>query len=348
MKDVTKTDEKFMRMAMKEAIRGGYTVFPNPRVGAVIVSNDEVLSKGHHQFFGGPHAEAYALREISEDVRDAVLYVTLEPCSFSGKTPPCTDLITPRMISRVVIGSLDPNPRINGKGVEILEARGIDTLVGVLENEVRLLNREFFTYIEKKRPYVIIKYAVTMDGYIAKAAGESTLITGEASRRSVHELRARCDAILVGRKTVEIDDPDLSSHGVGNDPQIVVLGNKKKLGKGLRIFSRKPIFFCSSNDDYDFDFFPLMGDLPHENIASLMSELYDKEIKLLMVEGGGDTITSFLESGFFDEIHAYIAPKVFGDGVPLFSQGLSTEGWNLKIESLDQFDNDVRIIYRSD
>lgn len=346
MKKTIKTDEHFMGIAINEAIKGGDSVFPNPRVGAVVVSKGEIISKGFHQFFGGPHAEVYALEKITKDIKDAVLYVTLEPCSFSGKTAPCTDLISLPMISRVVIGSLDPNPRVNGSGLKILKGLGIKTEVGVLEKKAKKINQQFFTYHEKKRPYVIIKCAVSLDGYISRAIGDSTIITGKESKKSVYNLRARCDGILVGRKTVQVDNPDLSSHGTGNNPQIVILGNKEKLKSDLKIFSKDPVFYSSLDSQKDASPTNQKKNFLYENIAPLLSKLYEEGMQSLLVEGGGVTITSFLMSGLFDEIHAYISPKIFGEGVPLVNEGVKNNQLNLVVDSLTQFENDVRIIYK--
>jgi len=337
-----------MEIAIKEAIKGEDSVLPNPRVGAVIVSKGEIISKGFHQFFGGPHAEVYALDKINNKMKDAVLYITLEPCSHSGKTGPCTDLITFPMISKVVMGSLDPNPLVNGNSIKILNGRGITTKVGVLEKEVKKINRHFFTFYEKKRPYVIIKYATSLDGYISKSIGKSTVITGKESKKSVHKLRARCDGILVGRKTVQIDDPDLSSHGLGNNPRIVILGDKEKLNSNLKVFSKDPIFYsfldtCKNSDSKNLEKESLFN-----NIAPLLSKLYHEGMQSLLVEGGGETITSFLMSGLFDEIHAYIGPKIFGSGVPLFTIGTKMDHLNLIVNSFTEFENDVRIVYKLD
>lgn len=324
-----------MRLALAEAAKAGDAVRPNPQVGAVVAADDRVLSKGHHKLFGGPHAEVNTLEALSEGVKNATLYVTLEPCTFFGKTPPCTDLIKSEQISRVVIASLDPNRQINGRGVNTLREKGLKTEVGVLENEARDLNRPFFTFHEKSRPYVILKFASTLDGFIAMPDGRSKWITNEAARRSVHQLRARCDGLLVGRKTIEVDNPDLSSHGLGNDPQLFILDGGNRLDRESKVFSRTPVVFTSEGTGEGNDSTAILGKERTKNISLILSNLYEREIQTLLVEGGGETLSSFLESGMFDEIHAYIAPKLLGKGRAFFSgrASLGTD-WCLSIRSV--------------
>ena len=239
-------DEHFMNIALQEAAKANNKVFPNPKVGALIVVENNIISKGYHKCYGEDHAEANAIRKLDRPITNATLYVTLEPCSHLGKRNPCTDIIKSKMFSRVVIGTKDPNPKASG-GAEILRNNNINVVENVCTEKSKKLNRRFFTYFEKKRPYVILKIASTLDGFIAEINGHSKWITNEKSRQSVHKLRSTCDAILVGRKTIEADDPSLTSHGYGKNPKIVILDSNNKINPKSKVFKNEPIVFTSKD-----------------------------------------------------------------------------------------------------
>ena len=204
-------DIYYMRRVLKLALKGTGKVSPNPRVGALLVRNGEILSEGYHAYFGGPHAEVTALsKRKSAKKTDDTLYVNLEPCDHQGKTPPCTELIINSGVRRVVIGALDPNPMVHGKGVKRLREAGIDTRLGVLERDCIKLNEAYFKSITSKKPFITLKIAQTLDGKIATDQGHSRWISSEASRRWVHRMRNENDAILVGVNTVILDDPELT------------------------------------------------------------------------------------------------------------------------------------------
>ena len=327
-----------MSIAIKEAKKGYNNVHPNPKVGVVITVNNRLIAKSYHKKFGGLHAERNAINLITSNFSKATLYTTLEPCSHFGKTSPCVEHIHPSNFERVVISSLDPNPKVNGKGLLKIKEKGIDIKLGVLEKESKKINNPFYTYYEKKRPYVILKFASTLDGFIAMKDGTSKWITGQNSRNDVHKLRSYCDGILVGRKTADIDNPDLSSHGKGRNPKVLILGSSKKINKTNKVFSKNPLFLSKENLNFSND--------KLVNISLVLSKLYEKKIQSVLVEGGSKTLTSFLESQLFDEIYCYIAPKIFTNGISIFNSKNTLPNDLLKVESIKEFDDDIRIIYR--
>ena len=328
-------DERFMKLALQEAAKADHKVFPNPKVGAIVVHDDNIISRGYHQKYGERHAEAIAIDKLDRSITNATLYVTLEPCSHIGKRSPCTEIIKSKMFSRVVIAANDPNPKASG-GAKILRENNIEVVENVFPEGSKKLNRRFFTFFEKKRPYVILKIASTLDGFIAELDGTSKWITGEKSRQSVHKLRSTCDAILVGRKTVEADDPSLTSHGHGKNPKIIILDPKNRLDKKFKILFKNPIIFSDKN----------LKNSPQKNITYILDELYSKSYQTLLVEGGGETISSFLDSNLFDELHIYYAPKLLGDGKPLYSgYNKLTKDYKLRLNNIDHFGNDIKVVF---
>ena len=328
-------DERFMKLALQEAAKADHKVFPNPKVGAIVVHDDNIISRGYHQKYGERHAEAIAIDKLDRSITNATLYVTLEPCSHTGKRSPCTEIIKSKMFSRVVIAANDPNPKASG-GAKILRENNIEVVENVFPEGSKKLNRRFFTFFEKKRPYVILKIASTLDGFIAELDGTSKWITGEKSRQSVHKLRSTCDAILVGRKTVEADDPSLTSHGHGKNPKIIILDPKNRLDKKFKILFKNPIIFSGKN----------LKNSPQKNITYILNELYSKSYQTLLVEGGGETISSFLDSNLFDELHIYYAPKLLGDGKPFYSgYNKLTKDYKLELNNIDHFGNDIKIVF---
>ncbi len=327
-----------MDIALQEAAKANHKVFPNPKVGALIVVDGKIISKGYHECFGGDHAEANAINKLDRPITNATLYVTLEPCSHIGKRNPCTDIIKSNMFNRVVIGANDPNPKASG-GAEILKREKIDVKENVCGEKSKKLNRRFFTYFEKKRPYVVLKIASTLDGFIAEMNGHSKWITNEKSRKSVHKLRSTSDAILVGRKTIDADDPSLTSHGYGKDPKIVILDSHNRINPKSKVFKNKPIIFANKH---------LVND-PKKNIIYILRELYNKSYQTLLVEGGGETLSHFLDSDLFDELHIYYAPKIIGNGKPLYT-GINTltKDYQLRLHKVEHFDHDIKLIFYRD
>ncbi|MBH10332.1 MAG: riboflavin biosynthesis protein RibD [Candidatus Marinimicrobia bacterium] len=331
-------DTSFMKIAIDEALKGRSSVYPNPRVGAIVVYKDEIISTGYHENFGGPHAEEIAIKNITDTITDATLYVTLEPCIHQGKTDPCVQLIDSNIFSRIVIGTRDPN-RTAGGGIEKLREMGFQVDVDICSYECKKINRRFFTFHEKKRPYIILKIASTLDGFIAQPDGISKWITNEFSRDSVHELRATCDAILVGNGTIEKDDPDLSSHGKGKDPRIILFASETITDSGARVLTKNPIIFTEKN----------LSDNSEKNIHHILNSLYERSFQTLLVEGGGITFTHFLKSEIFDELHIYFAPKMIGTGLPFYKhKRILTDDSALTIHKIKKFKNDIKIIYHKE
>ena len=244
-------------------------------------------------------------------------------------------MIAPKIINRVVIGSRDPNPLASG-GLELLKQKNIDVEIDICAGEARQLNRRFFTFYENKRPYIILKIASTMDGFIAEDNGHSKWITNVDSRDSVHELRSSCDAILVGRKTIEKDDPSLTSHGKGKNPKIIIIDRQNRIKKSASVFKNDPIIFSGDR----------LTDDPHVNIKYILDTLFQNNIQSLMVEGGGITFSHFIDSKFFDELHVYYAPKLIGSGLPLYhGRNSLVDDLELKFHKIQRFKNDIKIIY---
>lgn len=217
-------DQKYMNLALKLALKGEGHVNPNPLVGAVVVKNDKIIGEGYHKFFGGPHAEVYALNQAGENAKDATIYVTLEPCSHQGKTPPCAEKIKKMGIKKCVIATLDPNPLVSGRGKKILEDAGIEVVVGILEEEAKNLNKVFMKYIQSKKPYLFLKCAITLDGKIATNSKDSKWITNELAREKVQRLRNKYAGIMVGINTLLNDNPRLTARVEnGNDPYRIVI-----------------------------------------------------------------------------------------------------------------------------
>ncbi|WP_295670976.1 bifunctional diaminohydroxyphosphoribosylaminopyrimidine deaminase/5-amino-6-(5-phosphoribosylamino)uracil reductase RibD, partial [uncultured Mucilaginibacter sp.] len=239
-------DEKYMQRCLELAALGMGSVSPNPMVGAVIVRDTIIIGEGYHHKYGDAHAEVNAINQVFTNFSDApdlldqsTIYVSLEPCAHYGKTPPCADLIIKHRIPKVVVGCRDPFDAVNGKGIEKLLAAGVDVTVGVLQKECQWLNRRFFTRVQKNRPYVILKWAQTRDGYFAPDDGTQFWITGPESRKLVHQWRAEEDAILIGKHTAAIDDPQLNvRYAEGKNPKRIVIDRKLELNNSLHIFEQ--------------------------------------------------------------------------------------------------------------
>ena len=334
----TLKEKSFMSEAIRIADSSGTIAYPNPRVGCVIVHKDTIISKASTALYGGKHAEVLAINKLVSGLKNLTMYVTLEPCSHIGKTRACTDIINRERFNEVIIASKDPNPRARGGG-KILEDKNIIVRYGLLDTEAKKVNRRFFTFYNKLRPYVILKYASTLDGYIAKSDYKSKWITNKKSRSSSHKLRSTCDAILVGSSTINYDDPALNSHGIGKNPKVVIFGKKSSIKNNKKVFETKPILI-SDND------FKSSNKTIIENI---LDRLYSLKFQTILVEGGGKTITSFIESGLFDEIHVYFAPKFLGGGIkPYSGKGTLDNKYNLEIIETENIENDIKIVYQKD
>ena len=307
--------EAFMRRALELAEQGtGYTR-PNPLVGAVIAKGGEVIAEGYHARYGGPHAEAVALERAGEAARGADLYVNLEPCSHWGKTPPCVDRIIAAGIRRVFIATRDPNPLVNGKGVEKLRAAGIEVVEGVLRKEAERLNEIFFYWIKMKRPFVALKLAMSLDGKIATRSGDSRWITGEGARRRVHELRRRHAAVLVGINTVLADDPELTVREVeGPQPLRIVLDSRGRVPLSARVLAGEARTLVATTAampeererallERGVEVWRLPAREGRVDLVALLARLAGEEIDSLLVEGGGEVAWSFLAQGLVQKLY---------------------------------------------
>ncbi|MFC1967430.1 bifunctional diaminohydroxyphosphoribosylaminopyrimidine deaminase/5-amino-6-(5-phosphoribosylamino)uracil reductase RibD [Chloroflexota bacterium] len=319
-----------MKLALPLARRGMGKTSPNPMVGAVIVKGDRIIGKGYHRRFGGDHAEVDAIKNASESVSGATMYVTLEPCCHHGKTPPCTDAIIKNKIRRVVIGTPDPNPRVNGRGMATLKKNGIEVISGVLEEECRSLNEAFFRHVTTGLPLVTVKFAQTLDGRIAAASGSSQWISSAASRRLVHKLRAVNDAVMVGIGTMLADDPELTvRHLRGRNPIRVILDSRLSIPLEARVLGNQgnaPTIIATTNKadkaklsrlkEAGIEVLEIPGDEHGRvDLNQLLVELGKRGISSVLAEGGAGVITALLRRNLADKIVAIVAPKILGKGI---------------------------------
>ncbi len=328
-------DSAFMRKCLILAQRGAGFVSPNPMVGAVIVQGSRVIGCGYHRRFGGPHAEVNAVRAARGAVRGATLYVNLEPCNFFGKTPPCTELIIRSGFARVVVGGLDPNPRVSGKGVRELRRAGIRVDVGILREECEKLNESFAKYVTTGLPFVTLKIAQTLDGKIADTSGRSRWISGRASRQLVHILRSRTDAVLIGAGTVAADDPSLTVRLVhGRNPLRVILDGRLRSNPDAKVFSTRAASTLLFVGDGALRRHPQKaralsrggveliarktGKDGRLSLREVLRELGAGGIASVMVEGGASVFGEFLKDRLVDKLLIFQAPRVLGAGVDAF------------------------------
>ncbi len=320
------TDEKYMQRCLELAQKGAGSVSPNPMVGCVIVHNNAIIGEGYHERCGEAHAEVNAVRSVTnpELLTESTLYVTLEPCAHFGKTPPCSDLIVEKKIPKVVIGTIDPFAEVAGKGIEKLKKAGVEVTLDVLRDECRELNKRFFTFHQKQRPYIILKWAQTQDGFLdvdrdSADFGEPTWITGKEALLRVHQLRAEEDAIMVGTHTAEKDDPSLTvRHCDGKNPLRMVLDRELRLSQNLKLFDQSTptlVFNALKNEvqgNTEYHLIDFQKNVP----LQVLNLLYRKNILSLIVEGGRQLLQSFINANLWDEAQVYTGAKTFGAGVP--------------------------------
>lgn len=327
-------DERFMAMALELARSAKGQTSPNPLVGAVIVQDGQIVGMGAHLKAGEPHAEVHALRMAGEKAKAATLYVTLEPCSHHGKTPPCAEAVVAAGISRVVVAVLDPNPLVAGKGIRLLRDAGVEVTVGVCETEATVLNEVFFHYIRTRQPFVIVKTASTLDGKMATATGHSRWITGEAARSEVHELRRTHDAILVGVGTILADDPELTARvggeRFGRQPVRIILDSELRTPLTARIVAdhlaptwifTTPAAPVEKRIELETKGLTVIVlDAPLQ-VTDVLRELGEREITSLLVEGGAEVNGSFLQAMAIQKIISYISLKLVGGSLSPTSYG---------------------------
>jgi diaminohydroxyphosphoribosylaminopyrimidine deaminase/5-amino-6-(5-phosphoribosylamino)uracil reductase len=349
-----------MKRALELAVKGIGMVNPNPMVGAVIVKDNKVIGAGFHEKYGHAHAERNAVKNAVEDIEGATVYVTLEPCAHYGKTPPCVDLLIEKKVRKVVIGMLDPNPLVAGKSIKKLKENNIEVKVGVKEKECRKLNEVFIKYITTKKPFVIMKAGISIDGKIATSSGESKWITSERSRLHSHELRNRMSGIMVGINTVLSDDPSLTYRGEhkGKDPLRIIIDSTLKVpfeSKVIKYNNNNTIVACVENTDLiKKEKLEKMGVKIIEtkskkgkvDLQEVVEKLGKEKIDSILLEGGGTLNFSALKEGIVDKVRFYIAPKIIGGENS--KNSVSGQGFynlddcvNLKDMSYEQMGNEI-------
>jgi diaminohydroxyphosphoribosylaminopyrimidine deaminase / 5-amino-6-(5-phosphoribosylamino)uracil reductase len=318
--------ETYMKRCLDLARLGLGSTAPNPMVGSVVVHRNKVIGEGYHHEYGGNHAEVNAVQSIKDKnlLKSSILYVNLEPCSHTGKTPPCADMIVRHEIPEVIIGSVDPNPLVAGKGISILEKAGVKVTSGIMPDQCYELNRRFFTYHQQKRPYIILKWAQTRDGFLdvlreKPGITESSWITNEISRVLVHKWRSKEQSILVGTQTALMDNPRLNvREWKGKSPLRIVIDRKLRLPGSLNLFDNS-VETLVINEKTDMTEgktrFVKLG-FANNVIPALLNYLYDQGIQSVLVEGGGKMINSFLKENLWDEARVFAGQKQFGTGIP--------------------------------
>ena len=365
-------DVYFMGKALQLAERGLFSTRPNPRVGCIVVKHKKAIGEGWHQQAGDHHAEVYALNRAGVEARDATLYVTLEPCSHYGKTPPCARTVAEAGIKRVVIAMRDPNPLVAGKGIEYLQSRGIEVIVGILEDEARQLNIGYISRLERGRPWVRCKMAMSLDGCTALSSGESKWITGELARSDVQRLRARSCAIITGVGTIEQDDPSLNvrhdqmavdfEHYAYPIPPIrVILDTYLRASPQMKVLSHPGnVIIATTASDHAL---LKWQETPSVTVAQIrqvaegvdpdavITMLSAREINEVLIEAGASLSASFLRSGLIDELWVYIAPKLIGKSsknlFDLEEVDSLQNVYQLALSDVRRIGGDVRLVYKT-
>lgn len=364
MMNSTDMDREYMQNALELAAKAVGRTNPNPAVGAVIVKDGHVVGEGFHKKAGTPHAEIHALNMAGENARGSTVYVTLEPCSHYGKTPPCADALISAGVERVVIATQDPNPRVAGRGIKKLKDAGIDIVTGVLETEAQRLNEVFFKYIQNNMPFVALKTAMTLDGKIATYTGDSKWISNELSRHYVHELRNIYDAILVGIGTVIKDDPMLNTrldYADKKDPIRVIIDGNLEIPINSKIVktskNQRTIVFCAAGNNtekcellrlHNIQIIELGEDPANIPLDKVLQILGSMEICSLLVEGGGEINASFIQNRLIDKVYWFISPKILGGRQapsPIGGQGVRYMDQAVKLNfiELNYFGEDICI-----
>lgn len=332
--------DKYIRRCIELAQNGFGATYPNPMVGSVIVYDGKIIGEGWHKKAGEPHAEVNAIRSVKDKslLKKATIYVSLEPCSHFGKTPPCCDLIIANEIPNVIVGTVDPNEKVAGNGIKKLIAAGANVVVGVLEDECNELNKRFFTFHQKKRPYIILKWAESLDGFLAPEKDinqdrQPIWITNTYSRQLVHKWRSEEQAILVGTQTVIDDNPKLNVRDwSGNNPVRVVLDQNNRISRDSRIFddSVKTLVFTKSEISFSAEntTFEVI-DFNQNILPQILEVLHQNQIQSIIIEGGLKTLQSFIDQNIWDEASIFIGKSTFGNGTkaPLLQKKNATKAF---------------------
>ncbi len=322
---MTEDDKKYMHRCLQLAKLGKGNVAPNPMVGCVIVHQHKIIGEGYHKRLGEPHAEVNAIQSVKNKsiLSKSKLYVNLEPCSHVGRTPPCTDLIIEYNIPETIVGMIDPNKIVAGKGIEKLKNNGCIVKTGILENESKNLNKRYLKFIEKKRPYIILKWAQTLDGFIdlernQNSPIEPNWITNKTARILVHKWRNEEQAIMVGTNTIEKDNPNLTNrHWYGKSPIRIVIDKDLKLNKNYNIYNNhaQTIIYNQLNNRNENNLNFIKINFNKNIIPQILNDLYIKEIQSVLVEGGRKLLLSFIDINIWDEARVFIGPKMFEQGI---------------------------------
>ncbi len=329
--------EKYIKRALELASLGLGSVSPNPMVGAVIVHDNLIIGEGYHQKYGQAHAEVNAVNQVlanfenaAELLQNATIYVTLEPCAHFGKTPPCADLIINHKIPNVIIGCLDPFDSVNGKGVERLKEAGLNVIVGVLEKECLALNKRFFSRVKKQRPYIILKWAQTQDGFFSPKDASQRWISNDYAKQLVHQWRSEEDCVLVGKRTALADNPQLNVRLVsGRNPLRAVIDRNLELPASHYVFDNSVKTFVFNQQKTDVEgntYYVAIEDFDHFLPQYILYQLYLQDVQSLIIEGGAKTLQSFIDADLWDEARIFTAPVFWGEGAkaPLI-KGETTE-----------------------
>lgn len=347
-------DEFFVKETLRLAMKGAGWANPNPMVGAVIVKNGEVIGKGFHQKVGLPHAEIEALNSVKGSVKGATLYVNLEPCIHYGRTPPCVEQIIRSGVIKVICCTIDPNPKVNGMGIKKLKEAGIDVEVGMLADEARRVNESYFTFHEKKRPFIALKFAASLDGKIATKTGDSKWITNQKARKFTMSLWAKYQSVLVGINTVLTDnEPMRLVKKRGKNPLRIILDSFLRVPINSQVFWDQNVLIATSDNQKNQEKKVLLEKMgvtilsfpsPKVPLQTLMRELYKREIISILVEGGGSVLGSFLDQKLVDKVYAFQAPILIGGEkavTAIGGEGISTitEAIKLKDITFKRFDD---------
>lgn len=350
---------KYIRYCFELAKKGGGKVSPNPLVGAILIKNGKVIGKGWHKKIGEPHAEVNAVKDAKDDVSGSTLYCNLEPCCHTNKkTPPCVPFIIKNKIKKVVISNIDPNPEVNGKGVQQLRNAGIEVITGILEDEGNELNKFYFKYVKEGLPYITLKIAQSVDGKISLSNKEQTWLTGKESVRYVHKLRSEYDAVLVGTGTIKTDNPLLSVRKVkGRNPKRIIIDGKLSIPLNSRVIdnsksaetlvltsalsSKKKIEVLSKKG---IKVFQIKSDKNKRlKLENVLKELAAQKISSVLVEGGSEIFSQFIEKQLFDELIVLQSPRILGKGIGYYNhQNVK----NLELLNVEKLGNDIKLVYR--